>query len=230
MFGHDEKDKKDEIIKLKKRLDDLDKKIDSKFNELHKTFLETRHSMLKMRDERKKLLKEKTQIESDLLILIDKMDINTEERKNIGSHAVEKMRGELKEDVELIKKMVHEDINAPYKTTDETTNESTNEDTVLIHKKQKDVKSAEETRNDIEFMQNIAKAAKEDMVSTPLDKLYEYVSSHSKVRINEAARQFEVSEEQIEDWARILETRNLIEIYYPAFGKPELRKKLIGRG
>ena len=222
MFKHDEKD---DVIKLKKRLDELDKKIDSKFNELHKTFLETRHAMLRMRDERKKLLKEKTQIESDLLVLIDKMNINTEERKNIGSTAVEKMRGELKEDVDLIKKIVNEDINAPYKTTNETIGQSTNEDTILIHKKQKNVKSAEETRNDIEFMQSIAKAAREDKVSTPLDKLYEYISSHSKVRINEVARQFEVSEEQIEDWARILEARNLIEIYYPAFGKPELRKK-----
>jgi len=221
MFKRDEKD---DVIKLKKRLDELDKKIDSKFNELHKTFLETRHAMLKMRDERKKLLKEKTQIESDLLILIDKMNINTEEKKNIGSHAVEKMRGELKEDVELIKRIVQEDINPPYKKGDEKMNESTNEDTILIHKKP-NVKSAEETKSDIEFMHSIAKAAREDMVSTPLDKLYEYISSHEKVKINEAARQFEVSEEQIEDWARILEARSLIEIYYPAFGKPELRKK-----
>jgi hypothetical protein len=209
MFKHD---KRDEIIKLKKRLEELDKKIDSKFNELHKTFLETRHAMLKMRDERKKLLREKTQIESDLLVLIDKLNVNTEER-NIGSHVVEKMRGELKEDVELVKKIVHEDINAPI-----------NDDKILIQKK-KPAKSADETKEDIEFMHSIAKAATEDKVSTPLDKLYEYVSSHGKVRINEAARQFEVSEEQIEDWARILEVRNLIEIYYPAFGKPELRKK-----
>ena len=221
MFKRDEKD---DVIKLKKRLDELDKKIDSKFNELHKTFLETRHAMLKMRDERKKLLKEKTQIESDLLILIDKMNINTEEKKNIGSHAVEKMRGELKEDVELIKRIVQEDINPPYKKGDEKMNESTNEDTILIHKKP-NVKSAEETKSDIEFMHSIAKAARDDMASTPLDKLYEYISSHEKVKINEAARQFEVSEEQIEDWARILEARSLIEIYYPAFGKPELRKK-----
>ena len=222
MFKHDEKD---DIIKLKKRLDELDKKIDSKFNELHKTFLETRQSMLKMRDERKKLLKEKTQIESDLLVLIDKMNVNTEETKNIGSHAVEKMRGELKEDVELIKRIVNEDINAPYKKGYEKTIESSNNDTVLIHKNQNNVKSVEETKSDIEFMHSIAKAAREDMVSTPLDKLYEYVSSHEKVKINEASRQFEVSEEQIEDWARILEARSLIEIYYPAFGKPELRKK-----
>ena len=221
MFKHDEKD---DVVKLKKRLDELDKKIDSKFNELHKTFLETRHAMLKMRDERKKLLKEKTQIESDLLILIDKMNINTEEKKNIGSHAVEKMRGELKEDVDLIKRIVNEDINAPYKKEDEKTIESSNDDTVLIHKNP-NVKSVEETKSDIEFMQSIAKAAREDKVSTPLDKLYDYVSSHSRVKINEAARQFEVSEEQIEDWARILESRSLIEIYYPAFGKPELRKK-----
>src|SRR3972149_6034936 len=124
MFKHDERD---DVVKLKKRLDELDKKIDSKFNELHKTFLETRHAMLKMRDERKKLLKEKTQIESDLLILIDKMNINTEEKKNIGSQAVEKMSGELKEDVDLIKRIVNEDVNAPYKKVDEKMNESTNE-------------------------------------------------------------------------------------------------------
>ena len=34
-----------------------------------------------------------------------------------------------------------------------------------------------------------------------------------------------LAEEQIEDWARILEGRNLIEIRYPTFGKPELRKR-----
>ena len=37
------------------------------------------------------------------------------------------------------------------------------------------------------------------------------------------SKTFNISKKQVEDWARILEERGLIKIYYPLIGDPELR-------
>ena len=65
----------------------------------------------------------------------------------------------------------------------------------------------------------------EDEVSTPLDRLYRIVLERKKIKISEAAKKFNISEKQVEEWAHILETRGLVEIHYPIVGKAELRKK-----
>ena len=211
MFSHNSKD---DVEKLKKKLEEFEKKIDSNFNSLQKEFIETRNLMLKMREERKKLLRDKARIESDLAQIMDKLGHDRfKEKKNRS--VLEMMKEELQEDVDLIKRIVHEDMHIEH--------ENKEEGEVVLKKPV--VRKAEKARDEIEYMHSIAKAATVDNVSTPLDKLYEYVSSHGKVKINEAAAQFDVTEEQIEDWARILEARDLVELYYPTFGKTEIRKK-----
>lgn len=62
-------------------------------------------------------------------------------------------------------------------------------------------------------------------METPIDKLLEIVTMKGSVRIDQAARAFKVKEKQIDEWARILEEHNLIEIHYPAMGKPILKRK-----
>jgi Mn-dependent DtxR family transcriptional regulator len=62
-------------------------------------------------------------------------------------------------------------------------------------------------------------------METPLDKLFELVTSKGQMRVDQAAKAFKVKEKQIDEWARILEEHNLIEIHYPAMGKPVLKPK-----
>ncbi len=59
---------------------------------------------------------------------------------------------------------------------------------------------------------------------TPIDELFEMISQKGTVSIKYAAARFNVHEAQIEEWAGILQDHGMIEIHYPVFGKPELKK------
>ena len=77
----------------------------------------------------------------------------------------------------------------------------------------------------------IKKAVQEDIsmpgtVETPIDELYEAVTNKGRITMEDAAKKFNVHASRIEEWAKILEEHGLIEIHYPALGKPELRKKV----
>ncbi|MCX6815725.1 MAG: hypothetical protein NT120_02650, partial [Candidatus Aenigmarchaeota archaeon] len=61
-------------------------------------------------------------------------------------------------------------------------------------------------------------------MQTPLDALLDLVMKRGKLNFAEAAKNFHVKEKQIEEWARILEDHNLIEMHYPAMGKPVMKK------
>lgn len=62
-------------------------------------------------------------------------------------------------------------------------------------------------------------------VETSLDMLLDIVLNKEKVNMLEASKTLHVSEKQIEEWARILESHELVEIHYPAIGKPVIKKK-----
>ena len=74
-----------------------------------------------------------------------------------------------------------------------------------------------------------------DLLKTPVDDLLRLLVKEGEIRITEAASHFDVSEETIENWGRILEEHMMAELHYPAFGKPSLRatrykpKKKAGR-
>ncbi len=59
---------------------------------------------------------------------------------------------------------------------------------------------------------------------TPIDELFDLISQKGIVSIKYAADRFNVHEAQIEEWAGILQDHGMIEIHYPVFGKPELKK------
>jgi len=68
----------------------------------------------------------------------------------------------------------------------------------------------------------IAKASKYE---TDIDKLYKLVNEVGTLTITEVSEGFGVSKEQAEEWGRILESHNLIELNYPAIGELQLCKK-----
>ena len=91
--------------------------------------------------------------------------------------------------------------------------------------KEKTLSEMKKTRDELSGLQetklHIQSTSK---YQTDLDRLMEMVQKYTIVKLSEAATIFQVSIRTIEDWARILESHNLIRIHYPAFGEPELRK------
>ena len=70
-----------------------------------------------------------------------------------------------------------------------------------------------------------AKPTHEIEITTPLDDLYKIVQEHGKIGMLDAAKHFRVTEAIMEEWAKMLEAKGLIEINYPFVGKPELKKR-----
>lgn len=60
---------------------------------------------------------------------------------------------------------------------------------------------------------------------TELDMLYNIVKKSKRITITEISEGFKISKEKAEEWARILDEHELLELYYPAIGEPELRWK-----
>ena len=62
-------------------------------------------------------------------------------------------------------------------------------------------------------------------LETSIDKLYEMVQKEGEIKIRDAAKRFGVEAELIEEWGRVLENHELVEMHYPAFGELVLRSK-----
>lgn len=60
-------------------------------------------------------------------------------------------------------------------------------------------------------------------LETNIDKLYALIKERKSIVIDDAAKKFGVTEQLMEEWCRMLEEHGMIELHYPAFGKPEIR-------
>lgn len=58
---------------------------------------------------------------------------------------------------------------------------------------------------------------------TNFDRLIIILNRYKSVKISVFAKAFNISRQQIEEWAEILENHNLLEVHYPFLGEPELR-------
>lgn len=68
-------------------------------------------------------------------------------------------------------------------------------------------------------------ALKHGKYETDIDSLYRIIEKFKKVKISEVKKVFNISSEKAEEWAKILEEHNLVELHYPAFGEPEIKWK-----
>lgn len=57
---------------------------------------------------------------------------------------------------------------------------------------------------------------------TDLDVFYDLIKEKKHVKLSTAAKLFKVEKEIIIEWAKILESGNLVAIDYPRFGEPEI--------
>lgn len=64
-----------------------------------------------------------------------------------------------------------------------------------------------------------------EFVETYLDEILKIVEREGSVSIDEIRKRLEIPESKIEEWGKVLEKHNLIEVYYPPVGKPVFKKK-----
>lgn len=65
-----------------------------------------------------------------------------------------------------------------------------------------------------------------DEINTDLDDVLEAIERKGSISIPEIKQKLNMPEDKIEEWGRILEKHNLIEIFYPPIGRPIFRKRV----
>lgn len=63
-------------------------------------------------------------------------------------------------------------------------------------------------------------------IETDIDEILKMVHRKGSVSIDKIRERLMLPEDKIEEWGKILEEHGLLEIFYPAIGKPVLRRKL----
>ncbi len=63
-------------------------------------------------------------------------------------------------------------------------------------------------------------------VDTDIDEILQIVERRGSIGMDEIQKRLTIPEDKIEEWGKILERHNLIEMFYPPIGKPEFRKKI----
>jgi hypothetical protein len=62
-------------------------------------------------------------------------------------------------------------------------------------------------------------------IQTSMDALLDLVAAKGSIKLSAAAKKLKVKEKDVEEWARVLEEHDLLEVRYPTFGSPMLKKK-----
>ncbi len=76
-----------------------------------------------------------------------------------------------------------------------------------------------------EFFTKAVKTGMEGKIATIIDELIDVVEKEESINILDLSKKLKVSPEQIEEWAKILEDRGIIDIEYSPIGPPKLRMK-----
>jgi len=63
-------------------------------------------------------------------------------------------------------------------------------------------------------------------VETDIDEILKAVERKGSIGVDEIQQKLVIPEDKVEEWGKVLEKHNLLEVFYPPFGKPEFRKKL----
>ena len=122
------------------------------------------------------------------------------------------------------------EIPEPKKEATPKTTELEIPDPKPVKKDDKSIRIVEKTGSDVIIEEKVDMDGKEIIfVETNIDKLYKHIKEKGKVRVTEAAKMFDVKAEKIEEWGKILEDHDLIELHYPAIGKPILKIREVKR-
>jgi hypothetical protein len=99
---------------------------------------------------------------------------------------------------------------------------------VFVKEAQKPQESTEEKVEKpvkkVKEMRKIApkKSEVRELLETDVDKLYELTKDKGIVKVKDAAKILGINNDQVEEWARILEEHKLVRLRYPPVGEPVL--------
>jgi len=62
-------------------------------------------------------------------------------------------------------------------------------------------------------------------IETDIDEILRIVERKGLISVEEIQKKLNIPEDKIEEWGKVLEKHDLVEVFYPPIGKPELRKK-----
>ena len=62
-------------------------------------------------------------------------------------------------------------------------------------------------------------------IDTDIDEILRIVDRRGLIGIDEIQKKLNIPSDKIEEWGKVLEKHDLVEVFYPPIGKPELRKK-----
>ncbi|MFH1636819.1 MAG: hypothetical protein ABIB71_00160 [Candidatus Woesearchaeota archaeon] len=69
-----------------------------------------------------------------------------------------------------------------------------------------------------------AKTSKRN-VKTAFDQLFEYVEEKGEVKFSEVEKKFNLPKDKVSEWAKLLEEHDLVEVIYPTFGEPKMKRR-----
>lgn len=225
MFPKNFGKKEDKTKELEKRIEQLEKQLEEEMGELKKRtkdqIRDLGESLRVMKEVTTRVQKEKNELQRERNFLVAKhkelirqipLD-RAKLKKDIRHKLLMPLHRKIKENANLVREVAKEGI--------------VEEEREEREAPEWDKERGENAKkSDEEYRESIKSAIVTDETKTPLDELFELVMNEGAVKISDAARKFSVSEGQLEEWARILESHGLIEIHYPPVGRPELRKKV----
>ncbi len=194
--------KDEKVEKLEKKIQDLDRKMDYNIKRMNESLDTLNQIIIHLEADNKKLRDEKgflLERNKKLLRRVPVPDLSTE----ISNRFVSPAKNTIKENIELVKMVTKEGF--------------------------VEIKDPEEQKR--EYRKNPAKVLKDHIINgekfndgKSVDSLFEIISKDGSLRSDEAARQMNVHDIQIQEWAKILEENEMIEIKKLPFGKIELVK------
>lgn len=193
--------KDEKLERLEKEVADLGKKMDNDLRRVNETLDTLSQVIIHLEAENKKLRDEKSFLlerQKKMLKRVPVPDLSRE----INDRFVKPTSNVIRENADLVRLVAKEGF--------------------------VEIKEPEKRR---EYRKNPAKLIKDHVISgekfddgKSIDSLFEMVSSSGRVRSDEAAAKMNVHDIQIQEWAKILEENELIEIRKLPLGKIELVK------
>ena len=95
----------------------------------------------------------------------------------------------------------------------------------IVHKEIKEKPKAESNKQARINSMKRTIALKHGRYETDIDSLYLIIEKFKSVKFSEIAEVFKIDKTKAEQWAKILESHELVIIHYPAFGEPEVKWK-----
>lgn len=99
-----------------------------------------------------------------------------------------------------------------------------NKEKHALEKNHKEKEAMKQERESIAKHDSLTPGGEGVFLETNIDKLCDIVEKKGKLGVKEASQIFKVPEDKIEEWGKHLEEHDIIEMVYPTFGKPLLKK------